>query len=124
MRDIRGELQERASLFEEQINAHEAGFEKHIEQLKREHDSRLEDLKAELEAVTRLMEIELRRFGSAPAAPTVQTREPATMRINRAVCINRRSIRRISRCSIVRTGRSLSRKSNPSSLLPTSWSAS
>ena len=75
MRDIRGELQERASLFEEQINAHEAEFEKHIEQLKREHDSRLEDLKAELEAVTRLMEIELRRFSSAPAAPTVQTPE-------------------------------------------------
>ena len=36
----------------------------------------LEDLKAELEAVTRLMEVELRRLSSAPAAPTVQTREP------------------------------------------------
>jgi hypothetical protein len=76
MRDIRGELQERASLFEEQINAHEAEFEKHIEQLKRERDSRLEDLNAELEAVTRLMEIEVRRLSSAPPAPTVQTREP------------------------------------------------
>ena len=73
MRDIRGELQERASLFEEQINAHEAEFEKHIEQLKRERDSRLEDLNAELEAVTRLMEIEVRRLSSAPPA---QTREP------------------------------------------------
>ena len=75
MRDIRGELQERASLCEEQINAHEAEFEKHIEQLKREHDSRLEDLKAEREVVTRLMEIELRRFSSAPEAPIVQTPE-------------------------------------------------
>jgi hypothetical protein len=73
MRDIRGELQERASLFEEQINAHEAEFEKHIEQLKRERDSRLEDLNAELEAVTRLMEIEVRRLSSAPPA---RTREP------------------------------------------------
>ena len=36
----------------------------------------LEDLTAELEAVTRLTEVELRRFSSAPAAPTVQTREP------------------------------------------------
>ena len=36
----------------------------------------LEDLKAELEAVTRLMEVELRRLSSAPAAPTVKTREP------------------------------------------------
>jgi hypothetical protein len=76
MRDIRGELQERASLFEEQINAHEVEFEKHIEQLKRERDSRLEDLNAELEAVTRLMEIEVRRLSSAHPAPTVQTREP------------------------------------------------
>jgi hypothetical protein len=76
MRDIRADLQDRASLLEEQINAHEAEFEKLIEQLKREHDSRLEDLKAELEAVTRLMEVELRRLNSAPAAPMVQTREP------------------------------------------------
>ena len=76
MRDIRGDLQDRASLLEEQINAHEAEFEKLIEQLKREHDSRLEDLKAELEAVTKLTEVELRRLSSAPAAPTVQTREP------------------------------------------------
>jgi hypothetical protein len=76
MRDIRGDLQDRASLLEDQINTHEAEFEKLIEQLKREHDSRLEDLKAELEAVTRLMEVELRRLNSAPAAPTVQTREP------------------------------------------------
>ena len=75
MRDIRGDLQDRASLLEDQINAHEAEFEKLIEQLKREHDSKLEDLKAELEAVTRLMEVELRRLSSA-AAPTVQTREP------------------------------------------------
>ena len=76
MRDIRGDLQDRASLLEEQINAHEAEFEKLIEQLKREHDSKLEDLKAELEAVNRLMEVELRRLSSAPAAPMVQTREP------------------------------------------------
>ena len=76
MRDIRGDLQDRASLLEEQINAHEAEFEKLIEQLKAEHDARLDDLKAELDAVTRLMETELRRFSSAPAASTVQTREP------------------------------------------------
>ena len=38
MRDIRGELQDRASLLEDQINAHQAEFEKLIEQLKREHN--------------------------------------------------------------------------------------
>jgi hypothetical protein len=73
MRDIRGELQERANLFEEQINAHQSQFDTLIDQLKREHDQRLKDLKTELEAVNRLLDFELRRFSSAPAAPTVQT---------------------------------------------------
>ncbi len=68
MRDIRGDLQDRAALLEEQINAHEAQFDKLIEQLKREHDSRLEDLKTELEAVNRLMELELRRIETVPSS--------------------------------------------------------
>ena len=75
MRDIRGDLQDRAALLEEQINAHEAQFDKLIDQLRREHDSRLEDLKTELEAVTRLMELELRRLETAPAAQRGQGRE-------------------------------------------------
>jgi hypothetical protein len=75
MRDIRGDLQDRAALLEEQINAHEAQFDKLIEQLKREHDARLEDLKTELEAVTRLMELELRRLETAPSAHRGQARE-------------------------------------------------
>ena len=75
MRDIRGDLQDRAALLEEQINAHESQFDKLIEQLKREHDSRLEDLKTELDAVTRLMELELRRLETAPVASAAQGRE-------------------------------------------------
>src|SRR3990170_8532656 len=77
MRDIRGDLQDRAGLLEEQISAHEAQFEKLIDQLKREHESRLEDLKAELEAVNRLIEVELRRLDSPPPAPSAPVREPA-----------------------------------------------
>jgi hypothetical protein len=78
MRDIRGDLQDRAGLLEEQIKAHEAQFDKLLDQLKQEHDARLEDLKAELEAVNRLIEVELRRLATAPApvAPKVQVREP------------------------------------------------
>jgi len=77
MRDIRGDLQDRAALLEEQISAHEAQFDKLIEQLKREHDSRLEDLTTELEAVTRLMDLELRRIETvpAPSAQRAQGRE-------------------------------------------------
>ena len=41
---------------------------KMIDQLKREHDQRLEDLKTELEAVNRLLELELRRLETAPSA--------------------------------------------------------
>jgi hypothetical protein len=76
MRDIRGDLQDRAALLEEQINAHEAQFDKLIDQLKREHDQRLEDLKAELEAVNRLIDLELRRLETAPVA-SAPAREPA-----------------------------------------------
>ena len=77
MRDIRGDLQDRAALLAEQLNAHEAQFDKLIEQLKQEHDQRLEDLKTELEAVNRLLDLELRRIETAPAAQRAPAREPA-----------------------------------------------
>jgi hypothetical protein len=67
MRDIRSDLQDRASLLEEQIKAHEAQFDKIVEQLRVEHEGRLDDLKAEFAAVTKLMELEQRRIGNAPA---------------------------------------------------------
>jgi hypothetical protein len=67
MRDIRSDLQDRASLLEEQISAHEAQFDKIVEQLRVEHEGRLDDLKAEFAAVTKLMELEQRRIGNAPA---------------------------------------------------------
>jgi hypothetical protein len=90
MRDIRGDLQDRASLLEERINAAQAQFENLIEELKREHRAKVEGLGAELEAVTRLMEGEYRRLNSAataqeeprrvappPEAPEVEHRRPA-----------------------------------------------
>jgi hypothetical protein len=75
MRDIRGDLQDRASLLEGQINAQEAQFDQLIEQLKREHDTRLEDFRAELDAVNRLMELELRRLETAPSSQRTQAHE-------------------------------------------------
>ncbi len=79
MRDIRGDLQDRANLLEEQINAHQAQYETLIEQFKREYDARLEELKVELEAVNRLMELELRRHGGrqpAQNAPQQHVQQP------------------------------------------------
>jgi hypothetical protein len=76
MRDIRGDLQDRASLLEEQINAHEAQFEKLVEQIRAEHESRLEDLKAEFAALTKLLELEQRRL-AAGQAPKTAPAQPA-----------------------------------------------
>jgi len=58
MRDIRGDLQDRASLIEKQISAEQAQFEKVVEQLKLEHKSRLKNPLAELKAVRLLMDVE------------------------------------------------------------------
>ena len=69
MRDIRGDLQERASLVEQQINATQNQFKRMLEQLKGEHDSRAIDLKAALSAVNRVIEIEHRRLGGTTSAP-------------------------------------------------------
>jgi cell division septum initiation protein DivIVA len=76
MRDIRGDLQERASVVEQQINVAQDQFEKLIEQLKREHDGRANGLKAELDAVNRVIEIEHRRLGSTTSAPKSHLRQP------------------------------------------------
>ena len=57
MRDICGDLQERANIVEHEINAEHARFEMLLVQLKREQDSTLEDLRAQLRAVKRLVEV-------------------------------------------------------------------
>jgi predicted RNase H-like nuclease (RuvC/YqgF family) len=75
MRDIRGDLQERAHLLEQQINAEHAQFEKLIQQLTTEQESRVEELKTELEAVNRVKDIEHRRLGSATSAPQPQSQQ-------------------------------------------------
>jgi hypothetical protein len=75
MRDIRGDLQDRGNLLERQINAARTQFDQLIEQLKGEHDNRLKDLKAELDAVNTLMGIEHRRLNGAPSAPKAQLQQ-------------------------------------------------
>jgi hypothetical protein len=69
MRDIRSDLQERVKLLDDQINSAQAQFDKFLEQIKGEHDARLKDLKAELEAVNHLLGIEHRRLNGATQAP-------------------------------------------------------
>jgi len=66
MRDIRGDLQERANTIKEQMSAAHNRFEKRFEQLKLEHQSRLKNPVADLEAVKLVMKIEDRRLGLRP----------------------------------------------------------
>jgi hypothetical protein len=66
MRDIRTDLQERAAFIGEHIKASQAQFEMGLEQLKRDHDNKVKDLRAELEAVNVLLGMEQRRHDVAP----------------------------------------------------------
>ena len=72
MRDIRGDLQDRANLIAEQIGTTQRQFDQHIEQLKREHQTVLEDLKSALHNVRVVIGIEGRRLGNSLSATEVQ----------------------------------------------------
>jgi hypothetical protein len=80
MRDIRGDLQERAKLLEEQLKAAHTHFDKFLEQIKGEHETRIKDLNDELDAVNQLLGIEHRRLNGtdqAPRAPKAQPQKSA-----------------------------------------------
>ena len=70
MRDIRGDLQERAVLVDEQIRAAAAHFDKAIQQLQTERDARIADLKAGLAMIAKFMEFEERFLHATPPAQT------------------------------------------------------
>jgi hypothetical protein len=71
MRDIRGDLQDRANRVAEQISATQPQFDKVIEQLKLEHQAKLEELKSDLDTVRMVMKTE-DRLGSV-MSPTKQS---------------------------------------------------
>ena len=72
MRDIRADLEERAALLESQINCADAQFDKLVEQLKAEYETRLKNVKAEFAAVRTLLGIEDRRLANGASAPKPQ----------------------------------------------------
>ena len=71
MRDIRSDLQERATLIDELIRNAYSHFEKTVEQLRNEHDARVADLKSGLAMIGRFMEFEQRYLRSN--SPPVQS---------------------------------------------------
>ena len=76
MRDIRDDLHERVNSLAGQIKLAQGEFDKLIEQLKLEHDSKLHKLKSDLNAVHMVTGTEDRRLGSAPSASRPQLRPP------------------------------------------------
>ena len=58
MRDIRGDLEERANIIQEQLKASYAHFEKVVQQLQRERDTRIADLNQTLVMIEKLMQFE------------------------------------------------------------------
>ena len=84
MRDIRGDLQERANMFEQQINAAQNQFEKLIEQMQREKNKGIGDLNAELDAVNRVMKFEQRRLRPT-SVPESQPQQPLADFLMRAL---------------------------------------
>ena len=67
MRDISGELRERADLVATQISAAQSRFDKLVEQLRGEHATRLDGLKSDLHTVRVVINIEDRCGSPSPA---------------------------------------------------------
>jgi hypothetical protein len=88
MRDIRGDLQERANLVDEQIRAAVAHFDKAIQQLQTERDARIADLKAGLAMIAKFMEFEERFLHTTPpvtpASPLLALAELFLKKLNNA----------------------------------------
>ncbi|MEG6508230.1 hypothetical protein V6C03_04530 [Methyloligella sp. 2.7D] len=77
MRDIRKDLQDRAQILEDEINAAQVQFDKKVEQLKVERDTRIEEIRDEIAALNRLIEAEKRRIDQAtPQAPAAVALSP------------------------------------------------
>ena len=88
MRDIRRDLQERATLIDENIKATYAHFERAIQQLQTERDARIADLKSTLAMIAKLMEFEERLLPNTPpvvaASPLLALAELFMKKLNDA----------------------------------------
>ena len=83
MRDIRSDLQERATLIDEQVRATYAHFERILKQLQSEQDAKIADLKSTLAMIAKLMEFE-QGFVSppVPSSPLVALADRFMRKLN------------------------------------------
>jgi hypothetical protein len=63
MRDIQSDLQERATVIDEQIRTAYARFEKAIQQLQSDRDAKISELKSDLAIISKFIELEKRYSG-------------------------------------------------------------
>ena len=96
MRDIRSDLQERATLINEQIRVAYDQFQKTLEQLQNERDAKIDDLKSQLAMVAKFMEFEQRFLGNAsppaPPSPLVTLADLFMHRLNEAGRMSREKL--------------------------------
>src|SRR6186997_3162993 len=62
-----------------------AQFETLLEQIRAEHEARVENLRAEFDAVTKLLELEHRRLGNPPQAPMSTATQTSSQAIHQTV---------------------------------------
>jgi len=86
MRDIRGDLEERAAWLEKQISSAQAHFDMLVERFKAEHENRLKPVRAEFDAVHVLLGGEDRRLGSGATAlkPQASAQGPQQAKLEQA----------------------------------------
>ena len=96
MRDIRSDLQERATLIEEQIRAAHEHFQKIFEQLQNEQNARIADLKSGLAMIAKFMEYEQQFFGNVsppvPSSPLVALADLFMRKLNEAGSMSREEL--------------------------------
>jgi hypothetical protein len=78
MRDIRADLEERASLCEEQIRAAYGQFDQMVQQLQRERDASIADLKSAAATIQRLIDFENHHLGNVVNLPN-PSKNPLTL---------------------------------------------
>jgi hypothetical protein len=96
MRDIRNDLQERATLIDEQIRATYAHFEKIFQQLQSEQDAKIADLKSGQAMITKFMEFEQQLLGTVsppvPSSPLVALADRFMHKLNEVGRISREEL--------------------------------
>ena len=96
MRDIRSDLQERATLIDEQLRGAYDHFERSIRQLQNERDARIGELQSALSMITKFIEFEDRNMPkvtqTVPSSPLVALADRVMEALNDAGQLTRQEL--------------------------------